>query len=54
MAQIDFEQIKKLPPDQRIKVLNQLQDQINKLIKERQQEIQEAQQLLKRAEEELS
>ena len=53
MADIDFEQIKKLPPDQRIKVLNQLQEQIQKLIKERQQEIEDAQSLLKRAEEEL-
>ncbi|MBI4140452.1 hypothetical protein HY485_01300 [Candidatus Woesearchaeota archaeon] len=53
MADINFEQIKKLPPDQRIKVLNQLQEQIQKLIKERQQEIEDAQALLKRAEEEL-
>lgn len=53
MADIDFAQIKKLPPDQRIKVLNQLQEQVQKLIKERQQEIDDAQALLKRAEDEL-
>ena len=54
MANIDFEQIKKLPPDQRVKVLQELQGQIEKLINDRKKEIQQAQDLLVRANEELS
>src|SRR3989338_7496725 len=53
MAEIDFEQIKKLPPDKRVKVLQDLQVQIEKLIKDRKREIEEAQELLNRANEEL-
>lgn len=54
MTNIDFEQIKKLPPDQRVKVLQELQGQIEKLINDRKREIQQAQDLLARAKEELS
>lgn len=53
MPEINFEQIKKLPPDQRVKVLQELQDQIEKLIKDRKKEIEEAHELLSRAKEEL-
>lgn len=53
MATIDFEQIKKLPPDQRVKVLQELENQIQKLISERKKEIEEAQSLLSRAKDEL-
>ena len=54
MANIDFEQIKRLPPDQRVKVLQELQAQIEKLINDRKNEIEQAQELLARAKEELS
>lgn len=53
MPTIDFEYIKKLPPDQRVKVLQQLHDQLEKLIRERKQEITSAQELLEKAQEEL-
>ncbi len=53
MATIDFEQIKKLPPDQRVKVLQELENQIQKLISDRKKEIEEAQSLLSRAKDEL-
>lgn len=53
MALFDFEQIKKLPADQRIKVLQELQGQIEKLINDRKKEITEAQDLLARAKDEL-
>ena len=42
MANLDFEQIKKLPPDQRVKVLQEMQARVKKLIEERKQEIEEA------------
>lgn len=53
MALLDFEQIKKLPPDKRVKVLQELQVQIEKMVAERKKEIEQAQELLKRAQEEL-
>jgi len=53
MVLIDFEQIKKLPPDKRVKVLQELENQIQKLILDRKREIDEAQKLLETAKEEL-
>lgn len=53
MPEIDFEQIKKLPPDQRVKVLQELQNQIEKLINDRKKEIEQAHELLARAKDEL-
>lgn len=53
MTTIDFEQIQKLPPDQRVKVLQDLQVQIEKLISERKREIEQAQAFLERAKDEL-
>ncbi|MEM4246750.1 MAG: hypothetical protein QXR48_04275 [Candidatus Woesearchaeota archaeon] len=58
--EIDFNRIRKMPPDRRIKVLKELQDKLDEFIKEKskeitksQQEIKDAQDFLKEAEEEL-
>lgn len=53
MAQVDFSKLKKLPPEMRIKALNKLEEELNNLIKSRQQEIEEAQALLNEAKHEL-
>jgi hypothetical protein len=47
------EQIRKLPPEMRIKALRQVQDKIKKLIEARQKEIVDAQSMLEEAEDEL-
>lgn len=49
MAQVDFSKLKKLPPEMRIKALQKLEQELNKLITARQKEIQEAEQLLAQA-----
>jgi hypothetical protein len=49
MAQVDFSKLKKLPPEMRIKALQKLEAELNKLITARQKEIQEAEQLLAQA-----
>ncbi|MEM4263289.1 MAG: hypothetical protein QW666_00125 [Candidatus Woesearchaeota archaeon] len=60
MPAIDFSQLKKLPPEMRIKALQKLEEQITKLIQHRQKaieqsqkEIEEAQRLLEEAKHEL-
>lgn len=60
MEQIDFDRIRKMPPDRRIKALRELQEKITAFIKERTKEIEEskkeisdAQDFLKEAEDEL-
>lgn len=60
MPAIDFSQLKKLPPEMRIKALQKLEDEINKLIQHRQKaieqsqkEIEEASHLLEEAKHEL-
>ena len=35
MAQVDFSKLKKLPPEMRIKALQRLEEELNKLIKSR-------------------
>jgi hypothetical protein len=61
MERIDFGAIKKMPPERRVKALEELQEKLNELISERtkeisdsQEEIKEAQEFLKEAEEELA
>jgi len=49
MAQIDFSKLKKMPPEMRIKALQKLEQEINKLITARQKEIEEAKALLAQA-----
>jgi len=56
MDKIDFRQIKKLPPEEKIKVLKRIEDELNKLIETRRKEteennkeIAEAEELLKEA-----
>ncbi|MBW3001819.1 hypothetical protein KY338_01495 [Candidatus Woesearchaeota archaeon] len=49
MAQVDFSKLKKLPPEMRIKALQKLEQEINKLITVRQKEIEEAKALLAQA-----
>jgi hypothetical protein len=53
MALMDFNKIKKLPPEKRIDALKDLREELNKLIEERKKEIDEAVELLKESEEEL-
>ncbi|MEM4240198.1 MAG: hypothetical protein QXK08_03325 [Candidatus Woesearchaeota archaeon] len=60
METVDFDRIRKLPPERKIKVLRELQEKLADFIKERseeiaksQQEIKDAQDFLKEAEEEL-
>jgi predicted ATPase len=60
MEQIDFDKLRKMPPDRRAKALEELQDKLTKLIAERskeiidtQQEIKDAQDFLKEAQDEL-
>jgi cell division septum initiation protein DivIVA len=60
MERIDFNRIKKMPPDRRIKALKEIQDELDSFIKEKskeidesQQEIRDAQDFLKEAQEEL-
>lgn len=53
MALLDFNKIKRLPPEKRIDALKDLQEELNKLIEERRKEIEEAKELLKESEEEL-
>ena len=61
MERIDFDKLRKMPPERKIKALRELQEKLNELIKERnkeieqsQQEIKDAQDFLKEAEDELS
>ncbi|MBD3303676.1 hypothetical protein GF343_00895 [Candidatus Woesearchaeota archaeon] len=49
MAQIDFSKLKRMPPEMRIKALQKLEEELNKLITARQKEIKEAEQLLAQA-----
>jgi DNA repair exonuclease SbcCD ATPase subunit len=60
MENIDFDRIRKMAPDKRVKVLRELQEKLDEFIKEKSKEIQEsqteikdAQDFLKEAEEEL-
>ena len=53
MPLFDLDKIKKLPPDRRIKALEELKEEIQKLIEERKKEIEDAQFLLEEAEDEL-
>ncbi len=60
MERIDFNRIRKLPPDRRIKALREVQEELDSFIKEKtkeidesQQEIKDAQDFLKEAQEEL-
>lgn len=53
MVLLDFNKIKKLPPEKRIEALKDLREELNKLIEERKKEIEEAAELLKESEEEL-
>ncbi len=60
MENIDFDKIRKMPPDRRIKLLKELQEKLDDFIKEKskeisksQNEIKDAQDFLKDAEEEL-
>lgn len=61
MDKIDFKQIRKLPPEQKIKVLQRIEDELHKLIEERKKEIdekntevEEAESLLEEARRELT
>lgn len=60
MERIDFDKLRKMPPERRVKALKELQEKLNELIKERskeiedsQREIKDAQDFLRDAEEEL-
>ena len=53
MVLLDFNKIKRLPPEKRIDALKDLRIELNKLIEERKKEIEEAADLLKESEEEL-
>lgn len=53
MSLFDLDKIRKLPPDKRIKALEELKEEIQKLIEERKKEIEDAQFLLEEAEDEL-
>ncbi len=53
MAKVDFSKLKKLPPELRIKAIQKLEEELNKLIKIRQREIDEAEALLSEAKHEL-
>ncbi len=60
MERIDFDKLRKMPPERKIKALRELQEKLNALIQERnaeiqqnQREIQDAQDFLKEAEDEL-
>ena len=53
MALLDFNKIKKLPPEKRVDALKDLREELNKLIEERKKEIEEAAELLRESEEEL-
>lgn len=54
MANVDFSKLRQLPPDARVKALQRLEEELNKLISARQKEIEEAKKLLEDAKEELS
>jgi predicted nuclease with TOPRIM domain len=61
MDKIDFDKLRKMPPERRVKALRELQEKLSELIKERSKEIDEskqevtdAQEFLKEAEEELA
>ncbi|MBW2972935.1 hypothetical protein KY346_00925 [Candidatus Woesearchaeota archaeon] len=49
MAKLDFSKLKKLPPELRIKAIQKLEAELNKLIQARQKEIEEAEALLAEA-----
>ena len=49
MAKVDFSKLKKLPPNLRIKAIQKLEEELNKLITIRRQEIEEAEALLSEA-----
>lgn len=51
MKKINFSQIKKLPPEEKIKVLERIEDELRKLIEERKKEISEKNSEIKSAEE---
>jgi len=49
MERIDFDKLRKMPPERRVKALRELQEKLNELIKERSKEIQESEQEIKDA-----
>jgi len=53
MAKIDFSKLKQLPPETRIKAIQKLEEELQKLINARQKEIEDAQALLEEAKREL-
>lgn len=54
MANVDFSKLRQLPPDVRVKALQKLEEELNKLIAARQKEIEEAKNLLEDAKHELA
>lgn len=54
MDKIDFKQIKKLPPEEKIKVLRQIEAVLNKLIAERKKEIEAKKKEIEESNEEIS
>lgn len=54
MDKIDFRQIKKLPPEEKIKVLRQIEDVLKKLITERKKEIEAKRKEIEESNEEIS
>lgn len=53
MAKIDFSKLKQLPPETRIKAIQKLEEELQKLINARQKEIEDAKALLEEAKREL-
>lgn len=53
MAKFDFSKLKQLPPENRIKALQKLEEELQKVINSRQKEIEEAKSLLEEARREL-
>ena len=53
MAKFDFSKLKQLPPENRIKAIQKLEEELHKLINARQNEIEEAQSLLEEAKHEM-
>ncbi len=54
MERIDFNRIRKMPPDRRIKALKEVQEELDKFIKEKTREIEESQQEIRDAQDFLS
>jgi hypothetical protein len=53
MAKFDFSKLKQLPPENRIKAIQKLEEELHKLINARQNEIEEAKSLLEEAKHEM-